>query len=77
MEIVHIFHSGCYDCRGALRTVFNPYCCVTGLTQLTTKRNGYFIFQTIINITGVHGTISFGMHGLQRCFSNSSRSVPS
>ena len=33
----------------------------------------YFTFQTMIEITGVHGTISsFGMHGLQRHFSNSS-----
>ena len=36
------------------------------------KRNGYFTFQMIIDITGACGIISFGMRGLQRCFSNSS-----
>ena len=35
---------------------------------LTMKCNGYFTFQTIIDIIGACGTISFGMRGLQRCF---------
>ena len=65
MEIVHIFHSGCFGCRGAFQIVLDLYCCVTGWTQPTTKCNGYFTFQTIIDITGPRGTISFGMHGLQ------------
>ena len=29
-EIVHIFHSGYSDCRGAFQTVLDLYCCVTG-----------------------------------------------
>ena len=30
MEIVHIFHSGYFDCRGASQTVLDLYCCVMG-----------------------------------------------
>ena len=30
MEIVRIFHSGYYECRGAFQTVLDSYCCVTG-----------------------------------------------
>ena len=38
------------------------------------KCNGYFTFQTIIDITEARGIISFfGMWGSQRCYSNSSR----
>ena len=55
-EIVRIFHSDYFDCRGAFQTVLDLYCCVTGLTM---KRNGYFTFQTISDITGAHSTISF------------------
>ena len=29
-EIVRIFHSGYFDCRGAFQTVLDSYCCVTG-----------------------------------------------
>ena len=36
-------------------------CCVTGLTQLTIKRNGYFTFQTIIDKPGARSTISFAV----------------
>jgi len=50
MEIVHNFHSGYFDCRGSFQTVVDSYCCITGRTQLATKRNSYFHFQTIIDI---------------------------
>ena len=30
LEIVHIFHSGYFDCRGAFQTVLDLYCCVMG-----------------------------------------------
>ena len=29
-EILRIFHSGYFDCKGAFQTVFDSYCCVTG-----------------------------------------------
>ena len=29
-EIVRIFHSGYFDCRGAFQTVLDSFCCVTG-----------------------------------------------
>ena len=29
-EIIHIFHSGYFDCRGAFQTILDSYCCVTG-----------------------------------------------
>ena len=60
-EIVRIFHSGYFDSRGACQTVLDLYCCVMGWTQPITKRNGYFTFHTIIDITGARGIISFGM----------------
>ena len=67
------FHSGYFDSRGACQTVLDSYCCVMGWTQPTTKRNEYFTFHTIINITEARGIISFGMRlGAQRCFSNRS-----
>ena len=39
------------DCRDAFQTVLDLKCCVT-------KRNGYFTFQTIIDIAGVCGAFS-------------------
>ena len=39
------------DCRGAFQTVLDSKCCVTG-------DNGYFTFQTIIDIAGARGAIS-------------------
>ena len=30
IEIVHIFHSGYFDCRGALQAFLDSKCCVTG-----------------------------------------------
>jgi len=32
LEIVHIFHSGYLDYRGAFQTVLDSYCCVTSQT---------------------------------------------
>jgi len=51
-KISIFFLLGYFDYTVAFQILLDPYCVVTGWTQLATESNGYFIFQMIIDILG-------------------------
>jgi len=50
-EIIRIFHSCYFDCRGTFQTVLDSYCCVMSRKYLTEKGNGYFSFRRYLGCT--------------------------